>query len=99
MDALETIRTRRSIRQYQDRPVPEEVLQQVLRAAMYAPSACNAQPWQFVVLQDRKLLRSVPNIHPYAAMAVQAPLAILVCGDTSLEKCPGYWVIDCSAAV
>jgi nitroreductase len=99
MDALETIRTRRSIRQYQDEPVPKDVLQQVLSAAMYAPIACNAQPWQFAVIEDRKLLREVPRILPYAAMAVQAPLAILVCGDTSLEKCPGYWVIDCSAAV
>jgi nitroreductase len=66
---------------------------------MYAPSACNAQPWQFVVIEDRKLLCEVPDIHSYAAMAAQAPLAILVCGDTSLEKVPGYWVIDCAAAV
>jgi len=99
MDPLDAIRTRRSIRKYQDKPVPEELIEKLLAAAMYAPSACNAQPWQFVLLQDRKLLREVPKIHPYAAMAAQAPLAILVCGDTSLEISPGYWAIDCSAAV
>ena len=99
MDVLETIRTRRSIRKYLDKPVSKDVLQQVLTAAMSAPSACNAQPWQFVVLEDRKLLGEVPKIHPYAAMAAEAPLAILVCGDTSLEQVPGYWVIDCSAAI
>jgi nitroreductase len=99
METLEAIRTRRSIRKYLDKSLPKDILQQVLEAAMYAPSACNAQPWQFLVIENRKLLREVPNIHPYAAMAAQAPLAILVCGDTSLEKVPGYWVIDCAAAV
>jgi len=99
MDTLEAIRTRRSIRQYLDKPVPQDLLRQVLSAAMHAPSACNQQPWQFVVLDDRKLLREVPKIHPYATMAVEAPMAILVCGDASLETVSGYWVIDCSAAV
>ena len=99
MDTLQAIRTRRSIRKYLDKPVPPDVLDQVLSAAMYAPSACNQQPWQFVVLEDRKLLREVPKIHPYATMAAEAPLAILVCNDATLEQVPGYWVIDCSAAV
>ena len=99
MDALQALCTRRSIRKYLDKPVPQEVLQQILQAAMYAPSACNQQPWQFVVIDDRKLLREVPTVHPYARMAAEAPLAILVCSDTTLEQVPGYWVIDCSAAV
>jgi len=66
---------------------------------MSAPSACNAQPWQFVVIRDRKILKEVPRINPYAAMAEHAPLAILVCGDVSLEISAGYWVVDCAAAV
>jgi hypothetical protein len=99
MDTLDAIHTRRSIRKYLHTPVPPDVLQQVLSAAMYAPSACNQQPWQFVVLDDRKLLREVPKINSYAAMAAEAPVAILVCGDSSLETVPDYWVIDCSAAV
>jgi nitroreductase len=48
MDALEAIRTRRSIRTYLDQPVPEELVQKLLAAAMQAPSARNQQPWQFV---------------------------------------------------
>jgi nitroreductase len=99
VNTLDAIHNRRSIRKYLDKPVPPDVLRQVLSAAMYAPSACNQQPWQFVVLDDRKLLREVPKINSYAAMAAQAPVAILVCGDSSLETVPGYWVIDCSAAV
>ncbi len=99
MDALQAIRTRRSIRAYQDKPVPDCLVQQILTAAMYAPSAGNAQPWQFVVINDRKLLQQIPQVHPHAAMAEQAPLAVLVCGDPSREKYPGNWPLDCAAAV
>ena len=98
MDALHAIRTRRSIRAYQDKPVAEELVQQILTAAMYAPSAGNARPWQFVVINDRKLLQEIPEVHPHAPMADQAPLAVLVCGDLSMEKCPGNWPLDCAAA-
>ena len=99
MDALEAIHTRRSIRKFQDKPVPEELLQQVLAAAMSAPSANNAQPWQFVVISDPHLLAKVPKINPHARMAARAPVAILVCGDLNLEVSAGYWVVDCAAAV
>lgn len=99
MDTLEAIRTRRSIRAYQDKPVPPDLVDQVLKAAMYAPSAGGARPWQFVIIDDRKLLQQIPKVHPHAPMAEQAPLAILVCGDLGREKYPGNWPLDCAAAV
>lgn len=98
METLETIQTRRSIRQYTGQPVPDAALQEILRASMMAPSAANAQPWQFVVIREREKLDAVPNFHPYSAMLRQVSVAVLVCGDLSLEKFPGYWVIDCAAA-
>ncbi|MCQ1534629.1 nitroreductase family protein [Methanosarcina sp. KYL-1] len=98
MDTLEAIHTRRSIRKYTDRPVPWELVKELLRAAMCAPSAVNAQPWVFVVIDDRKLLDEIPTYSPYAGMCREAPLAIMVCGDTTQEKAPGFWVQDCSAA-
>ena len=93
MDALHAIRTRRSIRVYQAKPVSEELIEQLVTAAMYAPAAGNAQPWHFVVITDRMLLKQIPTVHPYAPMAEQAPLAIIVCGDPGLEKYPatGRW--------
>ena len=99
MDVLEAIHTRRSIRAYQNKPVPEELIQKLLATAMQAPSARNQQPWQFVVIDDRATLAKIPPFMPNAAMAGNAPLAILVCGDLSLEKSPGYWMVDCAAAV
>ncbi|MHC4178728.1 MAG: nitroreductase family protein [Planctomycetota bacterium] len=98
MDAMEAIHSRRSIRKYQDRPVPEKLLRRILAAAMSAPSARNAQPWQFVVISDRELLAEIPQINPNAHMAARAPVAILICGDLSLEKSAGYWSVDCAAA-
>jgi nitroreductase len=98
MEVLEAIRTRRSIRQFQTQPVPEDLIEKLLRAAMSAPSARNGQPWQFVVITDRQILRQASAVNPYAQMAVMAPLAILICADLRLEKSPGYWPVDCAAA-
>ncbi|MBP1726990.1 MAG: nitroreductase, partial [Deltaproteobacteria bacterium] len=52
MDAMEAILTRRSVRSYTSALIPENLLTQLLRAAMNAPSAGNEQPWHFVVIRD-----------------------------------------------
>jgi len=98
MDVMEAILSRRSIRQYIDKPVPEEVIKELLEAAMSAPSASNEQPWQFVIINDRRILDEIPRFHPYAHMLKEASWAIAVCGDMNLEAMKGYWVQDCSAA-
>jgi nitroreductase len=99
MDAIEAILTRRSIRRFRDEPVSEDLIETLLRAAMSAPSAGNQQPWHFVVIRDRETLDTTSTVHPYATMAAEAPLAIVVCGDTTLEQHKGFWVQDCAAAV
>ncbi len=99
MDILTALHTRRSVRSFTDQPVAEEDIRALLDAAMIAPSAGNAQPWQFVVITDKAVLEQVPAINPYAAMAPRAPLGILVCGDLKAEKYHGFWVQDCSAAI
>lgn len=100
MDAIDAILTRRSIRRFTDQPVSGELIEQLILAALSAPSAHNEQPWHFIVIDDRAVLDEIPNIHPYSQMIKQAPLAICVCGDLNLEKDPGsgYWIQDCSAA-
>jgi nitroreductase len=98
VDALDAIFTRRSIRRYERKSVPDELIRTLLEAAMSAPSAGNEQPWQFIVITERRLLDEIPTFHPYADMLREAPVAILVCGDVKLERYKGYWVQDCSAA-
>src|SRR5512137_631213 len=99
MNTIETIRTRRSVRSYKDQKVPDEIVMELLQAAMCAPSAGNEQPWHFIVIDDRKVLDSLLTANPNAKMCKEAQLAILVCGDLKKEKYPGFWVQDCSAAV
>ena len=99
MELMEALFTRRSIRKYQKKDVSGDQVQKLLEAAMMAPSAGNQQPWQFIVIRSREALMKVTDIHPYVAMAADAPLGILVCGDVTLEKFKGFWVQDCSAAV
>lgn len=98
MEAYEAILSRRSIRQYTAEKVPEALIDELLRAAMSAPSAHNRQPWHFVIIDDRKLLDEIPKVHPWADMLRNAPLAILVCGDLQADSGLGFWVEDCSAA-
>ena len=99
MDALEALRTRRSVRKYVPDPVPEEHVRLLLEAAMFAPSAANQQAWHFVVVDDRGLLDRIPAFHPYCAFIRQAPLGMVVCGDLRRERFGGlFWVQDCSAA-
>ena len=98
MDLFDAIYTRRSIREYEDEPVSDDLIREIIGAAMMAPSAGNARPWQFVVITDPEIKSKIPRIHPHAAMAADAPVSILVCGDLSLEKYPGNWIADCSAA-
>jgi nitroreductase len=97
MDPLTAILTRRSVRAYTERPVAEDTLRAVLRAGMSAPSAGNEQPWVFVVIRDKAALARAGEINPYAAMAAKAPLAVLVCGDTTLDRYGGFWPLDCAA--
>ncbi|GAB4302495.1 MAG: nitroreductase family protein [Marinilabiliales bacterium] len=98
MDTLKAIFERRSIRKYKSTPVEEEKINMLLKAGMYAPSARNQQPWHFIVIDDRKILNDLATIHPYAKMLLEAPLAILVCSDDTLEETKGYQAVDCSAA-
>jgi len=98
MDALEAILTRRSIRVYEPGEIPLATLKELVKAAMYAPTAADEQPWYFVIITDRALLERIPSLHPYASMVSEAAAAILVCGSPGLEKHAGMWVQDCAAA-
>jgi len=98
MDALEAIQTRRSVRRYVTRQIDDGIVEQLLSAAMSAPSAANEQPWEFIVIKDREMLDGIPAFSPYARMTTHAPLGILVCADTRNVIVPGFWVQDCSAA-
>lgn len=95
---LKEIETRRSIRRFTQSPLTDSQLEQLLRAAMQAPSARNQQPWEFVVVKNRETFEKIVALHPYASPLMTAAAGIVICGDTRRELSPGYWVQDCSAA-
>lgn len=55
MDLVEAIQQRKSIRAFTDKPVPKEIIMEILNIACRAPSAMNTQPWEFIVLTGEKL--------------------------------------------
>lgn len=101
---LDNIAARTSVRAYTSEPVPDEMVETLLRAAMAAPSAMNRQPWDFVVVNDRAVLDTLAGKLRYAKMLVQAPLAIVVCAETMIthrdgsQSENGLWEHDASAA-
>lgn len=93
---LSVIQNRKSVRTFlKDRPVPKEDVQALLKAGMSAPSGKDTRPWEFVVINDRNTLDKMAEELPTAKMLAQAPMAIVVCGDTVRSS---YWYLDCSAA-
>jgi len=79
MDLFEAIRERRSVRSYQDRPVEDEKLNQVLEAARLAPSAGNRQEWRFVVVRDAGLRARLMEAARGQQFVGDAPVVIVAC--------------------
>jgi len=100
LDVLDLIMGRRSIREFTPDPVPSEILDDLLRAAMAAPSASNRKPWEFVVVTDPGQLAKLRRT--LVLGRYEAPAAVVVCGNTR-RSLPGparsFWVEDCSAAM
>ncbi len=99
-EIMDYILQRRSVRKFRDEPVHPEAILLLLQAAMAAPTACNGQPWEFVVVtEDETLTRLRENLRmgDYAA-----PVVIAVCGNPELASSSAskrFWVQDCSAAM
>jgi nitroreductase len=94
MDVFDGIRTLLAVRQYQDRPVPEPIVARIVEAARLTGSAMNAQPWHFIVVQDRDTLRELGRLARSGPYVAEAPLAVVVVTDKSR-----FAVSDASRAI
>jgi len=99
MEVQEALLNRRSIRKYKDKKISKKDIDEILKAAMYAPSAMNLQAWHFVVIDDRDVLIETIKSIPYAEMLKQSAAAILVCGDSLIEKNESWLLQNCSASI
>ena len=95
---FENILARRSVRSYQDKPVEKDLIIKLLEAAMAAPSACNIQPWEFIVVTEPAIINVIRDNSAHGKYEV--PLIIAVCGNPKFipwENDVG--TVDCAAAI
>jgi nitroreductase len=98
-EIIHIILSRRSIRKFTSEPVDRDTLTLLLKAAMSAPTACNSQPWEFVVVTEADRLDHIRGKFLFARY--NAPAAIVVCGNVRVANnsaAQEHWVQDCSAA-
>lgn len=98
MDLLEGLLTRRSVRKYSDKPLSKETIEEILKYAMYAPSAKNQRPWHFMPTNDRQIMQGIMAVHPFSTMLAYAQWVIIVYGDKEAASTPEYMPVDCAIA-
>jgi nitroreductase len=99
-DIMNTILKRRSVRKYTQQPVEKEKLILLLQAAMAAPTACNNQPWEFIVVNTPEKMVELRHNLQYGKY--NAPAAIVPCHNPKIGKSPScdqFWVQDLSASI
>lgn len=99
MEVKECLEKRRSVRQFSDKEISDELIDELLHAAMSGPSACNKQTWEFYVIQKNDVLEALRKASRFSNM--KAKLAIVVCENLSRTLPLGlssYWIQDCSVA-
>jgi nitroreductase len=95
----QSIKDRRSIRKFLvNKTVTREQLNQLLAAAMKAPSACNSRPWEFIAVTKRAVLDEIARLHPHAKMCATASAAIITVAVPQDGRPEGYFPQDCGAA-
>jgi nitroreductase len=98
MSLIQNMLTRRSIRRYYTKDIPEEVMQQILEAGRQAPSAANRQPIRFVIVKDHDILKNLCD-NLITRFVKYAPLVIVGCADVK-SLLTGKWaVVDTTIAM
>ena len=86
MDVSDAIRTKRAVRKFQDRSLPEEVIQTILNAGRRSQSSKNEQPWQFIAVREKKRLQALSELGTYAGHLAGAALAVAILTPDPNEK-------------
>ncbi|PIQ92816.1 MAG: nitroreductase [Parcubacteria group bacterium CG11_big_fil_rev_8_21_14_0_20_39_14] len=86
MSILETIRNRRSIREFQARPIPEEAIANLIDALIWAPSAGNLQSRKFYFVFNKKIKEELARAANEQNFVAQAPLIVVGCSDDRIEQ-------------
>ena len=82
MNVIDAIKTRKSVRQYLDKPIEDEKLTAVLKAGLLAPSASNRQEWRFIIVRDPTTRRKIAEVANNQTFVGEAPAIIVACAET-----------------
>jgi len=93
---LAFLKERRSIRTYLDKPISDKEVEMILEAGRWTPSASNKQPWEFLVIRNKEILREISKNAFYGRHIKRAPLAIAIVGK--IKENPNYYIQDTSLA-
>lgn len=80
MDVHDAIRRRRSVRAYLPKPIPDDVMERLKQAIRFAPSACNYQPWHFIIVKDAHLREEIVRQSHKQKWMLDAPVFVVACG-------------------
>ena len=94
---MNSIFVRRSIREFLDKPVENEKIEQILRAGMQAPSAKNQQAWEFIVVTSQEDKEKVSKMSPFSKLAAKAAVLIILLGNKDKMTVPDKWQQDMGA--
>lgn len=97
MELQDAIKNRTSIRKFKDRKVDTDMVGDILRMGMSAPSASDKRPWRIWVVENEDTINALATSTPYALPAHDAPLVIVVANDSAVSS--GMGVVDCSAVI
>ena len=85
---------RRSIREFTEKPVEKETIENILKAGMQAPSAKNQQAWEFIVAQAKEIKEKVSMMSPFSKLASKAAVLIVLLGNKDKMTVPEKWQQD-----
>ncbi len=86
MNVSDAIRTKRAVRKFQDKPLPKEIVTAILNAGRRSQSSKNEQTWQFIAIQDKKILRALSECGQFAGHLAGAALAVAILTPSPTEK-------------
>jgi len=95
-ELLEFLKSRRSIRNFQEKEIPDNELKMILEAGRWAPSGSNKQPWQFIIIKNKEILKKISETAIYGKFIKKVPVAVAIVGKISEN--PNWYVQDTTLA-
>jgi len=91
MEVSKAIKGRRSVRAFRNEPISSDIVEKLIDAARWAPSAGNIQPWEFIIVRKSEIKKKLTEAALYQSFIEEAPVVIVVCAD-EVRSSQGYGI-------